>query len=45
MMIDTGIKFCLDVHGDEDHNFIAGFEGIAEASAQQLELLDADVIT
>ncbi|MAI14297.1 MAG: hypothetical protein CMM15_09790 [Rhodospirillaceae bacterium] len=43
MMIDTGIKFCLDVHGDEGlpYNFIAGFEGIAEASAQQLELLDA----
>ena len=42
-MIDTGIKFCLDVHGDEGlpYNFIAGFEGIAEASAQQLELLDA----
>ena len=43
MMIDTGIKFCLDVHGDEGlpYNFIAGFEGIEEASAQQLELLDA----
>ena len=43
MMLETGINFCLDVHGDEGlpYNFIAGFEGIAEASEKQLNLLDA----
>jgi murein tripeptide amidase MpaA len=37
-MLDSKIKFCLDVHGDEGlpFNFIAGFEGIAEASDKQL---------
>jgi murein tripeptide amidase MpaA len=41
-MQETGVDFCLDVHGDEalPHNFIAGFEGIASASEGQLALLD-----
>ena len=42
MMQDSGIDLCLDVHGDEGlpYNFIAGFEGIAEASAEQLAALN-----
>ena len=43
MMIDSGINFCLDVHGDEGlpYNFIAGFEGIAEASKEQIGIMNA----
>jgi murein tripeptide amidase MpaA len=42
MMQDSGIDLCLDVHGDEGlpYNFIAGFEGIAEASAEQLAAMN-----
>ncbi|MBH69329.1 MAG: hypothetical protein CMM58_13325 [Rhodospirillaceae bacterium] len=42
MMIDSHIKLCLDVHGDEalPYNFIAGFEGIAEASETQLRIMN-----
>ncbi len=42
MMIDSKIQLCLDVHGDEGlpYNFIAGFEGIAEATAQQLAIMN-----
>jgi murein tripeptide amidase MpaA len=42
MMQTTGIDLCLDVHGDEGlpYNFIAGFEGIAEASAAQLAAMN-----
>ena len=42
MMQDSGIDLCLDAHGDEGlpYNFIAGFEGIAEASAEQLAVLN-----
>lgn len=40
-MIQTGVAFCLDVHGDEalPHNFIAGFEGIPDLRPGQLDLL------
>jgi murein tripeptide amidase MpaA len=39
-MEQTGVDFCLDVHGDEalPYNFIAGTEGIASWSPQRLEL-------
>ncbi|MBT7730257.1 MAG: carboxypeptidase family protein [Rhodospirillaceae bacterium] len=42
MMIESKIRFCLDVHGDEGlpFNFIAGFEGIAEASEKQLAIMN-----
>ena len=42
MMLETGIRLCLDVHGDEalPYNFIVGFEGIAEAGAEQRAALD-----
>ena len=42
MMIKSKIRFCLDVHGDEGlpFNFIAGFEGIAEASDHQLGVMN-----
>ena len=42
MMIESKIRFCLDVHGDEGlpFNFIAGFEGIAEASDHQLGVMN-----
>ena len=42
MMQDSEIDLCLDVHGDEGlpYNFIAGFEGIAEASAEQLAAMN-----
>ena len=38
LMIESGIRLCLDVHGDEGlpYNFIAGFEGIAEATDAML---------
>ncbi|TNE62442.1 MAG: hypothetical protein EP335_12695 [Alphaproteobacteria bacterium] len=41
-MLETGVDFHLDVHGDEalPYNFIAGFEGIAGATDKQLKLLD-----
>lgn len=41
-MDKVGCDFCLDVHGDEaiPHNFIAGFEGVSEASEHQFELLE-----
>ncbi len=40
-MQETGIDFKIDVHGDEaiPYNFIAGFEGIPNATDQQLALL------
>ena len=42
MMIESGIDLCLDVHGDEalPYNFIVGFEGIAEASPEQLAAMN-----
>lgn len=42
MMQESDIDLCLDVHGDEGlpYNFIAGFEGIAEASAAQLATMN-----
>lgn len=41
-MLETGVDFHLDVHGDEalPYNFIAGFEGIPSVSKKQLSLLD-----
>ena len=38
IMQDSRVDLCLDVHGDEGlpYNFIAGFEGIAEASEEML---------
>ncbi|MEM8798451.1 MAG: M14-type cytosolic carboxypeptidase [Pseudomonadota bacterium] len=41
MMDETGVDFCLDVHGDEalPYNFIAGFEGIPSATEAMLERL------
>ncbi|EKE78122.1 MULTISPECIES: M14-type cytosolic carboxypeptidase [Oceanibaculum] len=41
-MIETGIKLCLDVHGDEvlPYNFIAGFEGVPSVMPERLELLE-----
>lgn len=40
-MYQTGVDFCLDVHGDEalPYNFIAGFEGIPSLNETQLSLL------
>ena len=40
-MKQTGVDFCLDVHGDESipHNFIAGFEGIPSLAERQTRLL------
>ncbi|MEX0583122.1 MAG: M14-type cytosolic carboxypeptidase [Sneathiella sp.] len=40
-MRDTGVDFCLDVHGDEalPHNFIAGAQGIPSWNAQKDMLL------
>jgi murein tripeptide amidase MpaA len=42
MMQDSGVDLCLDVHGDEGlpYNFIAAFEGIAEASEAQLRVMN-----
>jgi murein tripeptide amidase MpaA len=42
-MRETGVDFCLDVHGDEalPHVFIAGFEGIPSITQKQIGLLDA----
>ncbi len=42
LMQDSEIDLCLDVHGDEGlpYNFIAGFEGIAEASKAQLAAMN-----
>ena len=39
-MEQTGVHFCLDVHGDEalPYNFIAGTEGIESWSPQRLDL-------
>jgi murein tripeptide amidase MpaA len=36
-MDETGVRFALDVHGDESipYNFIAGFEGVAAATERQ----------
>lgn len=41
-MDKVGCDFCLDVHGDEalPHNFIAGFEGVLEATDHQFQLLE-----
>ena len=41
-MEQTGMSFCLDVHGDEalPYNFIAGSEGINDWNDQRQELLD-----
>ncbi len=41
-MHETGVDFCLDVHGDEGvpYNFIVGFEGIPSVTAAQLNLLE-----
>lgn len=41
-MEETGIDFCLDVHGDEAlaYNFIAGSEGIVSWNDQRQSLLD-----
>ncbi|MDX1654702.1 MAG: M14-type cytosolic carboxypeptidase [Candidatus Competibacteraceae bacterium] len=41
-MAETGVDFCLDVHGDEalPYNFIAGFEGIPSITDRQLGLLE-----
>jgi len=38
----VGCDFCLDMHGDEalPHNFIAGFEGVLEATEHQFSLLE-----
>ena len=40
-MAESGVDFCLDVHGDEalPYNFIAGPEGVPGYSARQAELL------
>lgn len=40
-MRETGVDFCLDVHGDEGlpHNFIAGAQGIPSWNAQKDMLL------
>jgi len=42
MMEQTGMDFCLDVHGDEAlaYNFIAGSEGIPSWNDQRQQLLD-----
>lgn len=42
MMQHSAIDLCLDVHGDEGlpYNFIAGFEGIAEASPEMLATMN-----
>ena len=42
-MDETGVAFAMDIHGDEaiPHVFLAGFEGMAEATAQQGELYRA----
>jgi len=39
-MESTGVKFCLDVHGDEalPYNFIAGTEGIDSWNPQRLDV-------
>ena len=41
-MRQTGVDFCLDVHGDETlpHVFAAGFEGIPSVNQRQLQLLE-----
>ena len=40
-MVETGVDFCLDVHGDEEipHNFIAGYEGIPTYTDRMAALL------
>jgi murein tripeptide amidase MpaA len=40
-MEETGVDFCLDVHGDEilPYNFIAGSQGIPSFTAHQSDLL------
>ncbi len=40
-MAETGVDFCLDVHGDEalPYNFIAGFDGIPSLTERQMRLL------
>ncbi len=40
-MLETGVDFHLDVHGDEalPYNFIAGFEGIPSLADHQMNLL------
>ena len=41
-MLETGMDFCLDVHGDEElaYNFIAGSEGIPSWNDSRQRLLD-----
>ncbi len=41
-MLETGVDFHLDVHGDEDlpYNFVAGFESVPSVTEKQLQLLD-----
>lgn len=41
-MLETGVDFSLDVHGDEalPYNFIAGTEGVASWSSERLQLQD-----
>ena len=41
-MVETGVDFCLDVHGDEGLpvNFIAGYEGIPDLGPAHLAVLD-----
>ena len=43
LMRQTGVDFCLDVHGDENlpYNFIAGAEGIPGWNQRQADLLAA----
>ena len=41
-MLETGVDFCLDIHGDEalPYNFLAGPLGIPSLSKKQSELFD-----
>ena len=41
-MIETGVDFCLDVHGDEalPYNFIAGAEGVPSFTKKDQKFLD-----
>ncbi|WND01845.1 M14-type cytosolic carboxypeptidase [Temperatibacter marinus] len=39
-MAETGVDFCMDVHGDEalPYNFLAGFEGIPDIQEEKIAL-------
>lgn len=41
-MAETGIDFCMDVHGDEalPYNFLAGFEGIPDIKQDKIDLFN-----